>query len=277
MSLQYKSALSRRIKNNVFTLFCWISIFFSIGLLLSVLIALIVKGLPGLSYSLFIQDTKDMGIRNALIGSVMMTVSAIVVVTPISILAATFLVEMRHRQKLTSAIRFMNDILLSAPSVIIGLFVYTILVAHTRFSGFAGIIALAIIAMPMITRGAEDVLYLVSSLLKESAIALGISKWRVTIMIVYRSARSGLITAVILAMARIMGESAPLLFTSAKNSFLSFDLSHSMESLPVMIFENAMQPYPELQNLAWTGALIITLLVLVMNLSARWFARNKET
>lgn len=277
MSLQYKSALSRRIKNNVFTLFCWISIFFSIGLLLSVLIALIVKGLPGLSYSLFIQDTKDMGIRNALIGSVMMTVSAIVVVTPISILAATFLVEMRHRQKLTSAIRFMNDILLSAPSVIIGLFVYTILVAHTRFSGFAGIIALAIIAMPMITRGAEDVLYLVSSLLKESAIALGISKWRVTIMIVYRSARSGLITAVILAMARIMGESAPLLFTSAKNSFLSFDLSHSMESLPVMIFENAMQPYPELQNLAWTGALIITLLVLVMNLSGRWFARNKET
>ncbi len=275
MSLLIKSSLPRRLKTKLFTYFCWLTACISIVVLLSILGTLLAKGLPALDLSIFKHDTRNLGLRNAMIGSLMMTLIAIIVAAPISILTATFLVESKKQTRLVTITRFTNDILLSTPSVIVGLFIYTLIVAHTRFSGFAGIIALAVIAMPMITRASEDVLYLVSPMLKEAAIALGIPRWRVILMIVYRSAKTGLITAVILATARIMGESAPLLFTSAKNSFLSFDLSRPMESLPVLIFENAMQPYPELQSLAWTAALMITLFVLLMNLSARWIARDK--
>ena len=275
MSLLIKSSATRRAKNHLFTLFCWLTAIISILVLLNILFTLLARGLPAFNTEIFTHDTRNLGLRNAMIGSLMMTGIAVIVSAPIAILTATFLVESKKKSRLVTITRFTNDILLSTPSVIVGLFVYTIIVANTRFSGIAGIIALSIIAMPMITRAAEDVLYLVSPMLKEAAIALGIPRWRVVVMITYRSAKTGLITAVILATARIMGESAPLLFTSAKNSFLSFDLTRPLESLPVMIFENAMQPYPELQSLAWTAALMITVFVLLMNLSARWIARDK--
>ncbi|GGF87146.1 MULTISPECIES: phosphate ABC transporter permease PstA [Cysteiniphilum] len=268
-------ALKRRIKSNIFVSLCWLSAIISIFFLCSILYELVMRGMPSFSTYLFIHDTRELGLRNAIIGSLMLTIGAIVIATPISILTATFFVEFRQFRRTIKVLRFINDMMLSTPSVIVGLFIYTLIVVNTSFSGYAGIIALAVIAMPMITRAAEDVLYLVSPMLKESAIALGVPKWRVIVMIGYRSAKTGLITAVVLATARVMGESAPLLFTSAKNSFLSFNMGQAIESLPVMIFENAMQPYPEFQQVAWTAALIVTALVLVMNLTARWIAKDK--
>lgn len=276
MSLLVKSSLKRRLKSKIFTIFCWTTAIISMAVLINILWTLISKGLPSFDISIFLDDTRNLGLRNAIVGSLIMTMFAVLISAPISILIATFLVESKNNKRLVKVTRFTNDILLSTPSVIVGLFVYTVIVAHTRFSGIAGMIALSIIAMPMITRASEDVLYLVSPMLKEAAIALGIPRWRVIVMITYRSAKTGLITATILATARIMGESAPLLFTSAKNSFFSMNITKPLESLPVMIFENAMQPYPELQSLAWTGALLITFFVLIMNISARWLAKDKK-
>ncbi|WP_119328094.1 phosphate ABC transporter permease PstA [Cysteiniphilum halobium] len=268
-------ALKRRIKSNIFVSLCWLSAIISVFFLCSILYELVMRGMHSFSGYIFTHDTRELGLRNAIVGSLMLTIGAIVIATPISILTATFFVEFRQFRRTIKVLRFINDMMLSTPSVIVGLFIYTLIVVNTSFSGYAGIIALAVIAMPMITRAAEDVLYLVSPMLKESAIALGVSKWRVIVMIGFRSAKTGLITAVVLATARVMGESAPLLFTSAKNSFLSFNMGQAIESLPVMIFENAMQPYPEFQQVAWTAALIITVLVLVMNLTARWIAKDK--
>ncbi|WP_395946570.1 phosphate ABC transporter permease PstA [Caedibacter taeniospiralis] len=275
MNLIGKVAFKRRVKANIFVCLCWLSAIISVVFLCNVLYELIAKGLPAFGGYIFTHDTRELGLRNAIVGSVMLTFGAVVVAAPVSILTATFFVEYRQFRKTVKMLRFLNDMMLSTPSVIVGLFVYTLIVVHTSFSGYAGVIALAIIAMPMITRASEDVLYLVSPMLKESAIALGVPKWRVIMMVVYRSAKTGLITAVVLATARVMGESAPLLFTSAKNSFLSFNMGQAIESLPVMIFENAMQPYPEFQQVAWTAALIITALVLMMNLSVRWIAKDK--
>jgi phosphate transport system permease protein len=260
MNLIGKVAFKRRVKANIFVCLCWLSAIISVVFLCNVLYELIAKGLPAFGGYIFTHDTRELGLRNAIVGSVMLTFGAVVVAAPVSILTATFFVEYRQFRKTVKMLRFLNDMMLSTPSVIVG---------------YAGVIALAIIAMPMITRASEDVLYLVSPMLKESAIALGVPKWRVIMMVVYRSAKTGLITAVVLATARVMGESAPLLFTSAKNSFLSFNMGQAIESLPVMIFENAMQPYPEFQQVAWTAALIITALVLMMNLSVRWIAKDK--
>lgn len=276
MSIIIKISAKRRVKDRVFTGFCWLTAILSIFVLGCVLFELFVRGMQALSLHVFTHDTRQLGLRNAIVGSLILTIGAIVIATPIAILTATFFVEYKQYPRLIGFLRFLNDMLLSTPSVIIGLFIYTLIVAHTSFSGYAGMIALALIAMPMIVRASEDVLYLVSPMLKEAAVSLGISRWRVILMIVYRSAKTGLITAVVLATARVMGESAPLLFTAAKNSFLNFNITNAMESLPVMIFENAMQPYPEMQNVAWTGALIVTILVLLMNLTARWFSRNKK-
>ncbi|TNF69036.1 MAG: phosphate ABC transporter permease PstA [Gammaproteobacteria bacterium] len=275
MNLTESTPIKRKIKNTAFRSLCWLAAIISVLVLLSVLLELFYRGIDSLSFDLLLYDTRSLGLRNAIIGSLIMTLLSILIVTPIAILIATFLVECRDKNRLVKSIRFINDILLSTPSVIVGIFTYTLIVAYSRFSALAGVFALSLIALPIIVRASEDVLFLVSPMLKEAAIALGVPKWKVIVMIVYRSAKSGLITAVILATARIMGESAPLLFTSAKNSFLSFNLTEAMESLPVMIFENAMQPYPQLQNLAWSGALIITVLVLIMNLSARWLTKNK--
>ena len=269
-------AWKRRLKSRLFHGFCWLMMVLGILVLGSVLYKLVAAGTDALSWQLFVTDTREYGLRNAIVGSVMLTAGAVIIATPLAILAATFFVEYPRYSRLINILRFVNDMLLSAPSVVIGLFVYTLIVAHTTFSAYAGMIALAIIALPMITRTSEDVLYLVSPMLKEAAMALGIPKWRVIVSLVYRSARTGLITGVVLATARIMGESAPLLFTSAKNSFLNLDPAAATESLPVMIFENAMQPYPQMQQTAWTAALLITVLVLCMNLGTRWLTRNRQ-
>ncbi|WP_119342547.1 phosphate ABC transporter permease PstA [Facilibium subflavum] len=271
-----KISTARKFKANLFVVLCWLAAIISVLVLCNVLYELIIRGIGDLNAYVFTHDTRQLGLRNAIVGSLILTLGAIIVAAPVAILTATFFVEFRQFRRTIKVLRFLNDMMLSTPSVIVGLFIYTLIVVHTSFSGYAGMIALAVIAMPMITRGAEDVLYLVSAMLKEAAIALGIPKWRVILMIVYRSAKTGLITAVVLATARVMGESAPLLFTSAKNSFLSINLSQAIETLPVMIFENAMQPYPEFQKAAWTAALIITVLVLLMNLSARWLAKDNK-
>ena len=275
MAVITKISKTRKFKANLFVFLCWSAAAISVFILCSVLYELIVRGLPALNSYVFTHDSRQLGLRNAIIGSIMLTIGAIVIATPIAILTATFFVEFRQFRRTVKVLRFINDMMLSTPSVIIGLFIYTVIVVHTSFSGYAGIIALAVIAMPMITRASEDVLYLVSPMLKESAMALGLPKWRVIVMIVYRSAKTGLITAVVLATARVMGESAPLLFTSAKNSFLSFNIGQAIESLPVLIFENAMQPYADFQQVAWAAALIVTALVLLMNLTARWIAKDK--
>ena len=184
--------------------------------------------------------------------------------------------EYSNKSALSKAVRFANDILLGVPSIITGLFVYAILVATLKhFSAIAGVVSLMIIAIPMVVRSTEDVLYLVSPLLRESAIALGVPRWRVTLYIVYRAARQGMITASLLALARITGETAPLLFTALSNNYTSFNLLKPMANLPVVIFRFAMSPYSSWQQIAWSGALLITMFVLAVNLIARLLASRK--
>ncbi|MDO8953815.1 MAG: phosphate ABC transporter permease PstA [Gammaproteobacteria bacterium] len=269
----------RAIRNHVFTGFCYVAAAFSLFMLCSILYTLVLRGAGSIHVSLFTQATpppgQPGGISNAIIGSLMMTGLAILVAAPIGILIATFLVEFSGRKKLAASIRFINDVLLSAPSIVTGLFVYGLVVKTTgHFSGLAGAIALAFIAIPMIVRSTEDVLYLISPMLKESAVALGIPRWRVILTIVYRAARDGIITAVLLAMARIAGETAPLLFTALNNQFSSANLLRPIANLPVVIFQYAMSPYQNWQDLAWGGALIITLSILVLNLVARYISKR---
>ena len=204
-----------------------------------------------------------------------MTFIAILIAAPLGILIATFMVEFCGRKRFAKVVRFVNDILLSAPSIVIGLFVYALLVVPMKhFSGLAGAVALAIVALPMIVRASEDVLYLVSPLLRESAVALGLSRWRVTLSIIYRSCKSGLITAVLLALARVFGETAPLLFTALNNQFSS-GFMKPLANLPVVIFQFAMSPYHNWQQLAWSGALLVSLFVLVVNLLARFIVKDR--
>lgn len=273
-------SLGRRIKNHVFTVFCYLSSIVSIMVLALILLTLITRGLPHFNLALFTQATPaaglDGGLRDAIIGSCIITGIGILIAIPVGILIATFLSEFGRKSKLANQIRFVNDVLLSAPSIIMGLFVYALIVRTTgSFSGLAGSIALAVIAIPMITRTTEDVLYLVSPMLKESAVALGIPRWRVTTHIVYRAAIHGIITAVLLALARIAGETAPLLFTALNNEFANTNPLQPMASLPVVIYRFAMSPYHSWQSLAWSGALLITLVILGLNLFARLFLRRK--
>ena len=272
-----KSMLERRnFVNVIFFICCWLSVLINMFVLFSVMYSLLKRGLHGINLHIFFHDTRELGLRNAISGSLILTFASVVISTPISVLTATFFVEYQEFQLSIKILRFVNDVLLSTPSVIVGLFVYTLLVLNTTFSGFAGILALSVVAIPMITRSAEDILRMVPTVLKESVIALGVPKWRSITMVSYRSVKTGLVTAVFLATARIMGESAPLLFTSAKNNFLSFNLNNAIETLPVTIFENAMQPYQELQRLAWSAALLITFSVLAINISARFVFRDRD-
>lgn len=276
-----KLSWRRRFKNHLFTSFCYATSVVSILVLALILWTLISRGLPHFNLALFTEATPaagmDGGLRDAIIGSAIITGIGIVIAIPVGILIATFLAEFGGKSKLANQIRFVNDVLLSAPSIIIGLFVYALVVKTTgSFSGLAGSIALAIIAIPMITRTTEDVLYLVSPMLKEAAVALGIPRWRVTVQIVYRAALSGIITAVLLALARVAGETAPLLFTALNNEFANANPLHPMASLPVVIYRFAMSPYSSWQSLAWSGALLITLIILAINLGARLFLRKKK-
>ena len=250
---------------------------FGLLFLVFVLGTLLKNGVGALSVTLFTQATpppgSQGGLINAIFGSLAMTVIATLVGTPTGILAGTFLAEYAHGSRLGEFVRFINDILLSAPSIIIGLFVYSIIVVPMgHFSAWAGSIALAIIMIPVIVRTTEDMLSLVPNTLREAAAALGAPKWKIVVTVTYRSAVQGMLTGVLLAVARISGETAPLLFTALNNQFFSSDLNRPMANLPVVIFQFAMSPYADWQALAWAGALLITAAILVLNIGARLFA-----
>ena len=245
---------------------------FGLLFLVFVLGTLLANGLGALSLTLFTQATPPPGsaggLINAIFGSLAMTVIATLIGTPTGILAGTFLAEYAHGSRLGEFVRFINDILLSAPSIIIGLFVYAILVVPMgHFSAWAGAVALAIIMIPVIVRTTEDMLNLVPSALREAAAALGAPKWKIIVTVTYRSAVQGMLTGVLLAIARISGETAPLLFTALNNQFWSTDLNAPMANLPVVIFQFAMSPYADWQTLAWGGALLITVAILFLNIT----------
>ena len=237
-------------------------------------------GVGGLSLALFTEMTPPPndagGLANAIFGSLVLVAMATLVGTPIGVLAGVYLAEYGRQGVLASTTRFVNDILLSAPSIVIGLFVYTMVVAQFRsFSAWAGIVALALIVAPVVIRTTENMLILVPASLREAAYALGTPKWKVIIMVTLRAARAGVITGVLLAVARIAGETAPLLFTALNNQFWNSDLSKPMASLPVTIFKFAMSPYENWQQLAWAGVFLITVAVLALNILARFITRQK--
>jgi phosphate transport system permease protein len=249
--------------------------------LAAILLTLVVKGFSAISPALFIENTPppgdDGGLLNAIFGSLAMTSVAIVVATPIGILAGTYLSEYSRGSRLAEIAKFINDILLSAPSIIIGLFVYTVLVVpFGHFSAWAGAAALGLIALPVINRTTQDMLALVPSALREAAAALGTPRWKTMTFVIYRAARSGILTGVLLAVARITGETAPLLFTSLSNQFWSTNLGAPMANLPVVIFQFALSPYDDWQKLAWGGALLITVAILALNIIARALAGGKQ-
>jgi phosphate transport system permease protein len=248
----------------------------AIGLtgLVMILVVLLWQGLSGLSPAVFTQMTpppgSSGGLLNAIVGSLVMTVIGVVVGAPLGMLAGTYLAEYGRYSKLALVVRFINDILLSAPSIVIGLFVYEIIVVPMgHFSAIAGSIALAVLVVPVVVRTTEDMLNLVPNSLREAGAALGMPRSFVIQRIAYRAASAGLLTGVLLAVARISGETAPLLFTALNNQFWSLDLTQPMSSLPTVIFQFALSPYKEWQQLAWTGALIITLAVLALSITAR--------
>jgi len=237
-------------------------------------------GLGGLSWAIFTEMTPPPneagGIANALYGSFLMVMLATLVATPVGIMAGVYLVEYDAKGWLGNTTRFVNDILLSAPSIVIGLFIYAVVVARFKqFSGYAGVAALALIVVPVVIRTTENMLALVPSALREAAYALGAPKWKVIASITLRAARAGVVTGVLLAVARIAGETAPLLFTALNNQFWTSSLSEPMASLPVTIFKFAMSPYENWQQLAWAGVFLITLAVLGLNILARVVTRNK--
>ena len=245
-----------------------------LAVLAAILGTLIFEGFKGWTLTTFTQSTpapqSEGGLLNAIFGSLVMTGIGIGLGAPIGVLAGTYLSEYGRRSKLTPIVRFINDVLLSAPSIVVGLFVYTIVVATMgHFSAIAGAIALAIIAMPVIVRTTEDILLLVQKSLREGSAALGAQPWRTVTSVIYPAARSGLVTGTLLAVARISGETAPLLFTALNNQFWSTDLTRPMANLPTVIYQFAMSPYENWQTLAWAGALMITLFVLVLSVIAR--------
>lgn len=248
----------------------------AVGLLMLFLIlwSLLKNGIPALGLDLFTMSTPPPGNRggllNAIYGSVMMTVVATLVGTPVGILTGTFLAEYGRGTWIAPVVRFVNDILLSAPSIVIGLFVYEVLVVPMKhFSAWAGACALAIIVVPVVVRTTEDMLSLVPASLREAATALGAPQWKVVVQVIYRAAMQGMMTGVMLAVARVSGETAPLLFTALNNQFWSSNLNAPMANLPVVIFQFALSPYADWQRLAWGGALLITVSILLLNILAR--------
>ncbi len=242
--------------------------------LAAILWTLLSHGVAALSWRLFTQMTPPPGgqggLLNALYGSAVMTLLGILIGSPIGVLAGTYLAEYGRDSRLSTAIRFINDVLLSAPSIIVGLFVYAILVVRMgHFSALAGALALAVLAIPVTLRTTEDMLNLVPAGMKDSSAALGAYPWRTTVSVLYPAARSGIVTGLLLAVARISGETAPLLFTALNNQFWSTDLSAPMANLPVVIFQFALSPYKDWQSLAWAGALIVTVAILVLSIAAR--------
>ena len=253
-----------------------------LGWLVLILGELLWQGFSGLSLAVFTEMTPppgaDGGLLNPIVGSLILTVLAVLIGTPVGMLAGTYMAEYGRYDRLSSVVRFINDILLSAPSIVVGLFIYELMVAPMgHFSGFAGAVALAVLVMPVVIRTTEDMLTLVPNQLREAAIALGTPRAIVIARVCYRAAQSGIVTGVLLAIARITGETAPLLFTSLNNQFWSTNLNAPMASLPVVIFQFALSPYKDWQKLAWTGALIITFTVLALSITARVLAAPRKS
>jgi phosphate transport system permease protein len=249
--------------------------------LLWILFVLFSNGLAAVDWNMFTQDTpapgtEGGGLRNAIVGSLMMLGLTVLVSTPIGILAGVYLAEYGDQSRTAEFTRFVTDIMLSAPSIVLGLFVYAIAVATVgQFSGYAGSLALSLIAVPVVVRTTENMLRLVPGSLREAAFALGAPRWKVATMVTLRAARSGVVTGLLLAVARISGETAPLLFTALNNQFFNADMTKPMANLPVVIFQFAMSPYDNWIRLAWAGALLITLTVLALNIVARVFFRER--
>jgi phosphate transport system permease protein len=272
---------ARRRRNGVAIVLSVIATVFGLGWLALILGVLLWEGASGLSIGVFTEMTPPPGaaggLLNPIMGSLILTALAVLIGTPIGILAGTYMAEYGRYSPLTSTVRFINDILLSAPSIVIGLFVYEIVVAPMgHFSGLAGAVALAILVIPVVVRTTEDMLLLVPNPLREAAAALGLPRAVVIGRVCYRAAQAGMITGVLLAVARITGETAPLLFTALNNQFWSLNLNAPMASLPVVIFQFALSPYKEWQQLAWTGALIVTFTVLALSIVARTLAASRK-
>jgi phosphate transport system permease protein len=272
---------ARRRKNLVTMGLSIAATLFGLGWLVLILGTLLWEGFSGLSLRVFTEMTPPPGaaggLLNPIMGSLVLTALAVLIGTPIGILAGTYMAEYGRHEKLTMVVRFINDILLSAPSIVIGLFIYEVMVYPMgHFSGWAGAVALSVIVIPVVVRTTEDMLTLVPDTLREAAASIGLPRSLMIIRIAYRAAKAGMITGILLAVARITGETAPLLFTSLNNQFWSSDLNAPVASLPGVIFQFALSPYKDWQALAWTGALIITMTVLALSITARALSSSRK-
>ncbi len=273
----------RQIANSLGMATSMVAMALGIVVLMWILLVLFTNGFAALDWNMLTKDTPAPGtdgggLRNAIVGSLMMVGLSVLVATPVGILAGIYLTEYGDTSKTAELTRFVTDIMLSAPSIVIGLFVYAIAVATLgRFSGYAGSMALSLIAVPVVMRTTENMLRLVPGSLREAAFALGAPRWKVSLSVTLRAAKSGVITGLLLAIARISGETAPLLFTALNNQFFSTDMTKPMANLPVVIYQFAMSPYDNWIRLAWGGALLVTLAVLLLNILARVFFRDKTS
>ncbi|MBY0560932.1 phosphate ABC transporter permease PstA [Hyphomicrobium sp.] len=280
MALDIAKYRRRRLRSTITVGLCWAASGLGLTILAVILATLLYKGVAGLGLKVFTEMTpppgSDGGLLNAIAGSLVMTFAGVIVGTPIGILAGTYLAEYGRYSKVSSVIRFINDILLSAPSIVTGLFIYELLVRPMgHFSAFAGAAALAVLVIPTVVRTTENMLLLVPNQLREASSALGLPQSLVIRKVAYKAARAGMITGVLLAVARVSGETAPLLFTALNNQFWSTNLNAPMASLPVVIFQYALSPYEDWQRLAWTGALLITAAVLTLSIAARWLSSSR--
>src|SRR6188474_3142066 len=284
MAATFQSSLyaSRRRRNRISMGLAYGATGFGLSWLVLILAVLLWEGLSGLSLAVFTEMTPPPGsaggLLNPIVGSLVMTIIAVLIGTPLGMLAGTYMAEYGRYDKLTMVVRFINDILLSAPSIVVGLFVYEVMVAPMgHFSGLAGAVALAVIVIPVVVRTTEDMLMLVPDSLREAAASIGLPRALTIMRVCYRAAKAGMVTGVLLAIARISGETAPLLFTALNNQFWSTNLNAPMSSLPVVIFQFALSPYEDWQKLAWTGALIITLTVLALSIVARTLSASRKS
>jgi len=264
----------RRIKNALALTLALVATGFGLFWLVWILWTALVNGIAAINWPLFSQMTpapgSDGGLLNAFFGSLVMSMLAIAIGAPIGIAAGTYLAEYARKNAIGETIRFVNDILLSAPSIVLGLFVYTLVVRQMgHFSGIAGALALALIVIPVVVRTTDEMLQLVPGTMREAALSLGIPQWKMTLQVLYRAASSGILTGILLALARISGETAPLLFTALNNQYWSTDLTQPLASVPVVIFQYAMSPYDSWHALAWAGAFMVTLFVLLLSLFTR--------
>ncbi|MEG3192642.1 phosphate ABC transporter permease PstA [Lysobacter sp. D1-1-M9] len=271
----------RRAKNLIAQVLAVLATVFGLFWLVWIMWTTLSKGIGSLNLELFTQMTPPPGdsggLLNAFFGSAVMSLLGIAIGAPVGVLAGTFLAEYSQRSWLGETVRFVNDILLSAPSIVLGLFVYTLVVAQMgHFSALAGGIALAFIVLPVVVRTTDEMLRLVPSQMREAALSLGVPQWKVTVQVLYRSSLPGIVTGILLALARISGETAPLLFTALNNQYWTTDITAPMANVPVVIFQYAMSPYENWHSLAWAGAFILTMFVLVISLLARWIVlRNR--